>query len=73
MVHPSSMESEALVLDPTRPHPVCLFIWLFICILYNKLVEMKVLVSVMSDSLLSHGLYPPGSSIHGIFQERILE
>ena len=32
-------------LNPTSPHPVCLFIWLFICILYNKLVEMKVLVS----------------------------
>ena len=28
---------------------------------------------VMSDSLRSHGLYPPGSSIHGIFQARLLE
>ena len=28
----------------------------------------------MSDSLLSHGLYsPPGSSVHGISQARILE
>ena len=29
--------------------------------------------SVMSDSLRSHGLQPPGSSVHGIFQVRILE
>ena len=30
--------------------------------------------SVMSDSLRSHGLYsPPGSSIHGIFEARVLE
>ena len=30
--------------------------------------------SVVSDSLQPHGLYrPPGSSVHGIFQARILE
>ena len=29
--------------------------------------------SVMSDSLQPQGLYPPGSSVHGIFQARILE
>ena len=29
--------------------------------------------SVVSDSLQLHGLYPPGSSVHGIFQARILE
>ena len=28
---------------------------------------------VMSDSLQPHGLYLPGSSIHGIFQARLLE
>ena len=29
---------------------------------------------VMSDTLQPHGLYsPPGSSVHGIFQARILE
>ena len=28
---------------------------------------------VMSDSLQPHGLYPPGSTLHGIFQERILD
>ena len=27
----------------------------------------------MSDSLQPHGLYPPGSSLHGIFQARVLE
>ena len=27
----------------------------------------------MSDSLQPHGLYPPGSPIHGILQARILE
>ena len=29
--------------------------------------------SVMSNSLRPHGLYPPGSSVHGILQVRILE
>ena len=29
--------------------------------------------SVMSNSLWPHGLYPPGSSVHGILQARILE
>ena len=29
--------------------------------------------SVTSDSLRPHGLHPPGSSIHGIFQARVLE
>ena len=29
--------------------------------------------SVMSDSLWPHGLQPPGSSVHGILQARILE
>ena len=29
--------------------------------------------SVMPDSLWPHGLYPPGSSVHGIFQARMLE
>ena len=29
--------------------------------------------SVMFDSLWPHGLYPLGSSVHGIFQARILE
>ena len=29
--------------------------------------------SIMSDSLRSYGLQPPGSSVHGILQARILE
>ena len=29
--------------------------------------------SVVSDSLQCHGLYPPGSSVHGISQATILE
>ena len=29
--------------------------------------------SVVSDSLGPHGLYPPGSSVHGILRARILE
>ena len=29
--------------------------------------------SVMSNSLRPHGLWPPGSSVHGILQARILE
>ena len=38
-----------------------------------KLCHSKGSCSVVSDSLQPHGLYsPPGSSIHGIFQSRIL-
>ena len=29
--------------------------------------------SVVSDSLRTHGLYLPGSSVHGMFQARVLE
>ena len=29
--------------------------------------------SVTSNSLLPHGLYPPGSSVHGILQVRTLQ
>ena len=29
--------------------------------------------SVTSNSLWVHGLYPPGSSVYGVFQARILE
>ena len=39
-----------------------------------KLCHWKGSCSVVSDSLQPHGLYSlPGSSIHGIFQSRILE
>ena len=37
------------------------------------IVERSVSRSVMSDSLRPHGLYRPGSSVHGILQARILE
>ena len=33
----------------------------------------SVSCSMVSDSLQPHGLYPPGSSVHGILQARILE
>ena len=40
---------------------------------YNLIVSVCVSLSVMSDSLRPHGLYsPPGSSVHGILQARIL-
>ena len=43
-------------------------------ILYIKVVyTWCVSHSVVSDFLLSHGLQPPGSSVHGILQARILE
>ena len=32
-----------------------------------------LILSVMSDSLQPHGCSPPGSSVHGILQARILE
>ena len=40
------------------------------CLMHEK---WKWSCSVMSDSLQPHGLYLPGSSIHGIFQARLLE
>ena len=37
-------------------------------------VRLECMCSVMSNSLWPHGLYSlPGSSVHGIFQARILE
>ena len=36
-------------------------------------MKVKVRCSVVSDSLWSHGRSPPGSSVHGILQARILE
>ena len=38
-----------------------------------KSCQLMNLVSVMSDSLIPHGLQPPGSSVHGISQVRVLE
>ena len=39
-----------------------------------KQIRLKVLAaSVLSDSLQSHGHSLPGSSVHGILQDRILE
>ena len=35
--------------------------------------SQSVSCSVVSDSMRPHGLYPPGSSVHGILQARILE
>ena len=55
---------------------------ILLCILQkilNKLIILKTLVyerkysrSLMSNSLHPHGLRPPGSSVHGILQARIL-
>ena len=42
---------------------VCVYVWC-VCV---------CVCSVLSDSLQPHGLYPPASSVHGIFQARILE
>ena len=36
-------------------------------------VHNSLACSVSFDSAQPHGLYPPGSSVHGIFQTRILE
>ena len=38
-----------------------------------KLIVYWVSPSVVSNSLRPHGLSPPGSSVHGILQARILE
>ena len=44
-----------------------------VCILNKCKKERKWSHSVMSDSLRPHGRSLPGSSIHGIFQARVLE
>ena len=53
-----------------------LFIYIFICCYICLSQYMYVSRSVVSDSLQPHrlcGLYPPGSSAHGILQARILK
>ena len=40
---------------------------------YSVVVEIRMLCSVVSDSLWPHGLSPSRSSVHGILQGRILE
>ena len=47
-------------------------VWLQNPLLPNEM-KMKGSRSVVSDSLWPHGLQPTGSSVHGIFQTRILE
>ena len=46
----------------------------FMCVCVCVCMCVCISHSVMSDSLQPHGLYsPPGSSVHGILQARILE
>ena len=52
-----SMGSQSTTTD----HP-CLYLMLLV---FSR--------SVVSDSLLHHGLFPANSSVHGIFQARVLE
>ena len=56
-------------------HVLCLFLVLLNCIwdLSSPERNWKWSCLVMSNSLQPHGLYLPGSSIHGIFQARLLE
>ena len=56
-------------------HVLCLFLVWPNCIwdLSSPEIKWKWSRSVMSNSLRPHGLYLPGSSIHGIFQARLLE
>ena len=50
------------------------YVFLNVYILYIRVVcTWCVSHSVVSDFLLPHGLQPPGSSVHGILQARILE
>ena len=57
---------------PSKPCPVYLFIWPSICILYY--IKVKTLVT-QSRPILCHPMdcSSPGSSVHGILQEIILE
>ena len=47
-------------------------LWYIYTMEYFK-VKIKWSCSVLSDSLWPHGLSLPGSSVHGIFQARVLE
>ena len=54
-------------LDPPRPGPMYLFIWLFIYVCACSVAQA-------CPTLQPRGLYsPPGSSVHGISQVRLLE
>ena len=59
-------ETQTLLLFHLSIHPsACWSIYVLCCALLNH--------SVMSDSLQPHDCSPPGSSVHGILQARILE
>ena len=49
------------------------FYWFPVILTWIECVCACVSFSVVSDSLRLHGLYLPGSSVHGILQARILE
>ena len=49
------------------------FYWFPVFLTWIVCVCACVSFSVVSDSLRLHGLYLPGSSVHGILQARILE
>ena len=51
---------------------VCMCVVCGVCVC-GVCVRCMCVCSVLSDSLQPHGLYPPASSVHGIFQARILE
>ena len=56
---------------------VTLYTWLRYTFLLSGPIKGKSVTSwmrlVVSDSLWPHGLYPPGFSVHGIFQAGILK
>ena len=45
----------------------------FLLVQQDVFVLVCVSRSVVSNALQPHGLHPPGSSVHGIFQARVLE
>ena len=61
--------------DSLGPPPHHLSIWTlsFSPVLSNRNIIWKWSRSVMSDSLWALGYSPPGSSVHGILQARVLE
>ena len=52
-----------------------IYIYMYLCVcIYNVYMKSESdRCSVVSDSLPSHGLSLPGSSVHGILQARTLE
>ena len=59
-------------MPPTRALVcVCVCVYVSVCVRVHMLSSIQLSASAVSDSLQPHG--PPGSSVHGVLQTRMLE